>query len=77
MGTVVKDEGGPKENLIPEETGFVIAANDESCFVRTLLNPIDDPERLNIMNANARLYSKRRSFEKAYMDLWNSYRFLN
>ncbi len=77
LPVVVTDEGGPKENLIPGETGFVIPANDERRFARVLLDLIDDPNLLHTMKANARRYSEGRSSEKAYMDLWDSYRSLS
>lgn len=77
LPVVVTDEGGPKENLIPGETGFVIPAHDEQRFTLALLDLIDDPDLLNAMKSRARKYSEGRSFEKAYMDLWDSYRNLS
>jgi glycosyltransferase involved in cell wall biosynthesis len=77
LPVVVTDEGGPKENLIPGETGFVIPASDEKQFASVLMGLIDDPDRLGRMKENARRYSEGRSFEKAYIELWDSYRDLN
>ncbi len=77
LPVVVTDEGGPKENLIPGETGFVIPASDEKQFASVLMGLIDDPDRLGRMKESARRYSEGRSFEKAYIELWDSYRDLN
>ena len=77
LPVVVTDEGGPKENLLPGETGFVVPADDEKRFVGVLQGLIDDPSMLRAMKENARRYSEGRSFEKAYIDLWDSYRNLS
>jgi glycosyltransferase involved in cell wall biosynthesis len=77
LPVVVTDEGGPKENLIPGETGFVVPADDEKGFAGVLMDLIDDPDLLSSMKANARRYSEGRSFEKAYIELWDSYRSLS
>mgnify|MGYP006277236995 CR=1 FL=1 len=74
LPVVVTDEGGPKENLLPGETGFVIPADDQESFSRSLKKLVDDRGLLQTMKENARHYSEGRSFEKAYIDLWNSYR---
>ena len=77
LPVVVTDEGGPKENLIPGKTGFVVPADNEKGFARALLDLIEDPVLLKGMKENARRYAEGRSFEKAYMDLWESYRNLS
>jgi glycosyltransferase involved in cell wall biosynthesis len=77
LPVVVTDEGGPKENLIPGKTGFVVPADDETGFASVLMNLIDDRELLASMKASARRYSEGRSFEKAYIELWDSYRSLS
>jgi len=77
LPVVVTDEGGPKENLIPGKTGFVVAADDEKGFAGVLTNLIDDRDLLASMKASARAYSEGRSFEKAYIELWDSYRSLS
>ena len=77
LPVVVTDEGGPKENLIPGKTGFVVPADDEKGFAGVLVDLIDDRDLLASMKANARRYSEGRSFEKAYIELWDSYRSLS
>jgi glycosyltransferase involved in cell wall biosynthesis len=77
LPVVVTDEGGPKENLIPGKTGYVIPANDENRFAGALHDLIDNPALLKDMKSNARRYSEGRSFEKAYIELWDSYRSLS
>ncbi len=77
LPVIVTDEGGPKENLIPGETGFVVPARDEDNFTRSLLKLIDNPSLLEMMKKKAREYTENRSFEDAYIELWNSHRNLS
>jgi glycosyltransferase involved in cell wall biosynthesis len=77
LPVIVTDEGGPKENLIPGKTGFVVPADNTKGFAQAILGLMEDPLLLKDMKENARRYSEGRSFEKAYMDLWDSYRNLS
>jgi glycosyltransferase involved in cell wall biosynthesis len=77
LPVIVTDEGGPKENLIPGETGFVVPANDEDMFMRSLLELVDNPSLLQVMSKRAREYTEGRSFEDAYIELWNSHKNLS
>jgi glycosyltransferase involved in cell wall biosynthesis len=74
LPVVVTDEGGPKENMIPEKTGFVVPSSDGGTFTRSLLKLIDNPSLLKNMKKKAREYTENRSFEDAYIKLWNSHR---
>jgi len=73
---VVTDEGGPKENLIPGETGFVVPARDVDAFTHSLLELADNPALLESMREKARKYTENRSFEDSYIELWNSHKSL-
>ncbi len=77
LPVVVTDEGGPKENLIPGETGFVVPAKDADRFVQSVLELVDNPSLLQAMRKKARGYTETRSFEEAYIQLWNSHRSLS
>lgn len=74
LPVVVTDEGGPKENLISGETGYVVPARDQEKFRRSLMELIDNPSLLQRMKKKAREYTENKSFEDAYIELWNSHR---
>ncbi len=74
LPVIVSDEGGAKENLIPGKTGFIVPARDPQAFLEAVLKLMKNPERLKEMKQNARNYTEDRSFESAYMKLWDSYR---
>jgi glycosyltransferase involved in cell wall biosynthesis len=71
---VVTDQGGPKENVIPGKTGVVVPANDVACFVKAILDLGNNPARRKEMGEHARRYMENRSFESAYIQLWETYR---
>jgi glycosyltransferase involved in cell wall biosynthesis len=74
LPVIVTDEGGPQENLIPGRTGLIVPANDMEGFVNAVLSLIRDPEGKARMGFHAREYMKDRSFEAAFLSLWDSYR---
>ena len=74
LPVVVTDQGGPKENLIDSQTGFVVPGDDTEAFLNASLKLIDNPVLLQQMKQDARQYAEHRSFESAYMRLWESYR---
>ena len=73
LPVIVTDKGGPKENLIPDITGFVVPANNADALTETVSLLTDDPDRLQKMKQNARKYMENRSLESAYLELWESY----
>lgn len=70
---IVTDQGGPQENLIPEETGLIIPANDVEALAQAMLRLTSERERLAQMKLRARQYMETRSLEAAYLQLWDSY----
>ncbi|MBN1850648.1 MAG: glycosyltransferase [Deltaproteobacteria bacterium] len=70
---IVTNEGGPQENLIPEKTGFILSGNDTNAWVQTVAGLLNDPARLESMKIEARRYMNDRSFDTAFLALWNSY----
>jgi len=71
---VVTDQGGPKENLIDGDTGFVVPAGDINAFTNKLLIMMDQPAFLSQMKQNARQYMQDRGFESAFLRQWEGYR---
>ena len=73
LPVIVTDKGGPKENLIPDVTGFVVPANNPDALIETVSMLTDNPDRLQKMKQDARKYMENRSLESAYLELWESY----
>jgi len=73
LPVVVTDSGGPKENIIPGETGVVVNAVDPSGLAIVLTELLNEPEKLKIMGMAARKYSEKRSFESAFNESWKLY----
>ena len=74
LPVIVTDQGGPMENMIPGETGYVISSEDPEAFAAAVLNMRNNAELLYRMGLNARNYAEGRTFESAYLDNWKSYR---
>jgi glycosyltransferase involved in cell wall biosynthesis len=74
LPVLVSDEGGPRENMIPGETGFVCAGRDHSEMMLHLHRLARDPARRLRMSAAAREYALGRSWSKALAPLFETYR---
>ncbi|RJR46763.1 MAG: glycosyltransferase [Desulfobacteraceae bacterium] len=74
LPVVVTDEGGPRENLIQGETGYVVPTNEKVPFEAAILRLVDDPSLRDRMGRRAREYMQKRSFEAAFLELWDSYK---
>ncbi|HMA86484.1 MAG TPA: glycosyltransferase [Desulfosalsimonadaceae bacterium] len=70
LPVLVTDQGGPKENLIQGETGYVLPANSAEGFVKHILYMADAPERLQQLQKNARQYMEGRSYENCFLRFW-------
>ncbi|MGD9157932.1 MAG: glycosyltransferase [Desulfobacteraceae bacterium] len=70
----VTDIGGPKENMVPGETGFVFNTRDMENIVSEILRVSRDQKLMKIMRMNARAYVENRTFESAYLDNWELYK---
>ena len=66
---VVTDKGGPCENIISGETGFV-SSDDHDGFLRHIKKLIDQPEKRRRMGLGARKYMETRSFGTAFLKAW-------
>jgi glycosyltransferase involved in cell wall biosynthesis len=74
LPVLVSDEGGPRENMIPGETGFICAGRDHSEMMLHLHRLARDPARRLRMSAAARAYALERSWSKALAPLYETYR---
>jgi glycosyltransferase involved in cell wall biosynthesis len=74
LPVLVSDEGGPRENMIPGETGFICPGRDTSEMMLHLHRLARDPARRLRMSAAAREYALGRSWPKALAPLYDTYR---
>jgi glycosyltransferase involved in cell wall biosynthesis len=73
LPVIVTDRGGPRENMIPDRTGLVVAAGDPDALVRAVIHLADSPERLSLMRENARAGMERRTFDETFLQTWDIY----
>jgi glycosyltransferase involved in cell wall biosynthesis len=71
---LVTDQGGPKENMTPGETGIVVHGDDEDAFLKGILKMLNDKAALTTMGAAARLYAEKRSFKGIFEESWEFYK---
>ena len=74
LPVVVSDQGGPRENILPEKTGLVAPGNDVEAFVDALHRILSSPQLRKTMGLNARHYMEERSFDAAFLQTWESYK---
>jgi glycosyltransferase involved in cell wall biosynthesis len=70
LPVVVTDKGGPQENMIHRETGYVVAGQDPRALADAVASLADDPGLLARMKEQARRYCRNRSFQAAFLDYW-------
>lgn len=74
LPVIVTDRGGPQENMLHGETGYVVPANDPQALAETVRELVDDREKLERMKRQARSYCRHRTFESAFLDHWEMYK---
>ncbi|MFP4444623.1 MAG: glycosyltransferase [Desulfosudaceae bacterium] len=75
LPVIVTDQGGPQENLIDRQTGYVVPADKflPQNFAQAVLRLCHQPEQLAAMRRNARSYTRQRSFENSFRQFWDNY----
>lgn len=73
LPVIVTDKGGPRENMVPDRTGLVVAAGDADALARAVLHLADSPERLSRMRENARQSMEHRTFDETFLQTWELY----
>jgi len=73
LPVIVTDQGGPKENMIDGETGYIVPADNADAFVSRILGLYDDRDLLKRMRNNARNYMVARAMASDYMKNWEYY----
>jgi len=73
LPVVVSDRGGPCENLLPDESGFVCRGGDVISFA-TAIQQLSDPSRRAAFSEAARRYAESRSWEASLAPVYALYR---
>jgi glycosyltransferase involved in cell wall biosynthesis len=73
LPVIVTDQGGPKENVVPGETGFVVCGDQPEELLRLLGTLLANPGRLKEMGRTARQFMEQKSFEAAFLKTWEMY----
>ena len=71
---VVTDQGGPCENILNGKTGLVCKADDMESMLTAVQGLICDEQQRQQMGIEARKYVEARSFENAFLQLWDLYK---
>jgi glycosyltransferase involved in cell wall biosynthesis len=77
LPVIVTDMGGPRENLIPGETGLVVKGEDGPALQDAIKALLGDADRRRRMGQAARRYMEDRSFERAFDQTWSLYQELH
>ncbi|WP_207264039.1 glycosyltransferase [Desulfovibrio sp. Huiquan2017] len=70
LPVIVTDKGGPAENILPNETGLIVPANDPDSLLRAILHMVDAPERIAYMRRKARSHVENRTFDATFLKTW-------
>ena len=73
LPVVVSDRGGPCENLLRDESGFVCRSGDVIAFA-TAIQQLSDPSRRATFSEAARRYAEGRSWEASLAPVYALYR---
>lgn len=73
LPVIVTDVGGPRENLLTDETGLVVKGDDPWSLLNGIATMLDDPNAIERMGKAARNYAETRSFDRAFDQAWSLY----
>ena len=71
--TIVTDVGGPRDIVIPGETGVVVQGRDAQAL-QEAINTMLDRDRLMKMGLRARQVVEAKSFDRTFLEYWDCYR---
>ena len=74
LPVVVSDKGGPRENLLPGETGFVVRSLDADALAEAIHRLYKSSAEIDHMKKAARKYMEDRSFEENFLKSWNLFK---
>ena len=74
LPVLVADRGGPRENMLPDESGVVCRGGQAEDFTDALFGLACNPARRRAMADAARRYALSRRWEQALAPLYDAYR---
>ncbi len=74
LPVIVSDQGGPMENIEPEQTGIVVAGRDAADLARAMVELCSNPGRIKSMGERARVFAEQRAFGAAFLATWDMYK---
>ncbi len=72
LPAIVAEEGGPKEIIIPDESGFALPGHDVSAWQEKLRKLILDDSFRREMSVKARKRAETRDWSSAFDDFWDA-----
>jgi glycosyltransferase involved in cell wall biosynthesis len=72
LPTIITDAGGPRDIVIPGETGVVVPARDAAAL-RQGIESMLDRQKLQRMGLRARAVVEARSLDRAFLEYWKCY----
>jgi glycosyltransferase involved in cell wall biosynthesis len=73
LPVIVSDQGGPRENIEPGETGVVVAGRNAAALARAMVELCSNPGRIKSMGERARAFAEQRTFGAAFLATWDMY----
>jgi len=74
LPVIVSDQGDPCENVVENETALICRGVEEQGLYRAIFDLLRDPQRRKKMGQAARHYVEKRSFEAAFLEMWQLYK---
>lgn len=70
---IVSDQGGPKENILPGETGLLFQADNVEALTQAISQLVNNPQMRKAFGQAGRKYIEKRSFKEAFSALYDMY----
>jgi glycosyltransferase involved in cell wall biosynthesis len=77
LPALVSDEGGPKEIIVPDKTGFVLPGHDRDAWRAAMRKLAEQPELKHQMAAAARAHTATRDWATAFHEFWDENPYAN
>lgn len=74
LPVIVSDLGGPCENMLDQETGFIVKSDNDDALLSAMQAFLINPGLRRQMAERARAYMEDRSFENAFIQSWEFYK---
>jgi glycosyltransferase involved in cell wall biosynthesis len=71
LPSLVSDEGGPKEIILPDESGYVLSGYDVEAWRKAMHALVESPELRQRMASAARARAATRDWSTAFREFWD------